>query len=90
VYFAELRNQDMGFIWSLLIGALAGYLANHFMGREKSSVLRNILLGVAGALIGNWVLGLLVDASPSDSLGRLLSATGGAMLLIYIVRAVRK
>lgn len=80
----------MSLIWSLLIGALAGYLANHFMDRTKSSVLRNILLGIVGAFIGDWVLSLLFDADPRGFVGRLLSATGGAMLLIYIVRALRK
>lgn len=79
----------MGLIWGLLIGALAGYLANHFMEREKNSVLRNILLGIAGAFIGDWLLGY-VGIDVDSTLMRFLSATAGAVLLIYIVRAVRK
>lgn len=79
----------MGLIWSLLIGALAGYLANHFMEREKSSVLRNILLGIAGAFIGDRLLGY-IGLDVDSTIMSLLSATAGAVLLIYIVRAIRR
>ena len=36
-----------GFIFSLLIGALAGYIAGRIMGSETSTV-RNIVLGILG------------------------------------------
>jgi len=80
----------MGLIVSLLIGALAGYLANHFMDRDKSSVLMNLLLGIGGAWLGKLVLGLLEMDLPGNWFGRILSATAGAALLIYIVRWIRK
>ena len=38
-----------GFIFSLLIGALAGYIAGRIMGSETSTV-RNIVLGTFHSL----------------------------------------
>lgn len=80
----------MGLIVSLLIGALAGYLANHFMDREKSSLLMNLLLGIGGAWLGGWVFSLLGFGVGSSWIPRIISATAGAALLVYIVRAFRK
>ena len=39
-----------GFIFSLLIGALAGYIAGRIMGSETSTV-RNIVLGILGGFV---------------------------------------
>ena len=36
----------LGFIFSLLVGALAGYIAGRIMGSETST-LRNIVLGLS-------------------------------------------
>ena len=47
-----------GFIFSLLIGALAGYIAGRIMGSETSA-LRNIVLGILGSFVGEFVFGLV-------------------------------
>ena len=80
----------MGLLVSLLIGALAGYLANHFMARDKSSLAMNLLLGIGGAWLGKIVLGSLGMDLSGNWIGRVVSATAGATLLIYIVRMIRK
>ena len=80
----------MGILVSILIGALAGYLANHFMDRDKSSLIMNLLLGIVGAWVGNFVLNLIGMNPDGNWIGRIISATGGAVLLIYIMRWIRK
>lgn len=60
------------------------------MDREKSSLIMNLLLGIGGAWVGNTVLGLLGLDLNSNWVGRIVSATGGAVLLIYLVRWIRK
>ena len=67
----------VGFFASLavgvLIGALAGYLAGRFMGTETSWG-RNILLGVLGSFVGEFLFGLLgIHASGSFSSGMFFS-----------------
>lgn len=79
----------MGLIGSLIIGGVAGWLAGRIMKGEGYGVLMNILLGIVGGLIGGWVFSLLGLATTSI-IGQLICATVGAVLLIFLVRALRK
>jgi uncharacterized membrane protein YeaQ/YmgE (transglycosylase-associated protein family) len=76
----------------LIVGAIAGALARTIMGRRDSPILMDIILGIAGAIIGGFVAGLLgVGPSPTDSgLGlvviNLIIATVGAVILLFVGR----
>ena len=48
----------LNLIWSLVIGALAGWLAGKIM-KDEGSLLRNIILGIVGGWVGGFLLGLL-------------------------------
>ena len=43
----------MGLIWSLILGAIAGFIATGIM-QERSSWIKNILLGIGGDLSADW------------------------------------
>jgi uncharacterized membrane protein YeaQ/YmgE (transglycosylase-associated protein family) len=76
----------------LIVGAIAGALARTIMGRRDSPILMDIVLGIAGAIIGGFVAGLLgVGPKPTDSgLGlvvvNLVIATVGAVILLALGR----
>lgn len=78
----------MGLIWSLIIGGLAGWLAGQFMKGRGYGLLVNILLGLLGGFVGNFVFGL-VGLDATNTLGRIICATVGAVLVIAVARAVR-
>lgn len=68
----------------LTIGALAGWLAGLIMGGEGMGLIVNILVGIAGAAIGDW----LFEAAGIETnglLGALFTATVGAILLLFVV-----
>lgn len=48
----------MGFIFAIIIGGVAGYIADRLMKANNSWVL-NVVLGVVGAAVLNFVLGLV-------------------------------
>ncbi len=74
----------MGWIISLVIGGIVGWLASIIMKTNaQMGVIANVLVGVAGSLLGNWIAGL-VGISPTGFL-RFLVALGGAVLLIFIL-----
>ena len=73
-----------GFIFSLLIGALAGYIAGRIMGSETSTV-RNIALGILGGFVGSSVFGLS-GLSASGMLGEFRVSVVGACICIWIGR----
>ena len=79
----------MGIIAYLIIGALAGWLAGNFMKGSGSGLLMNIIIGIIGAFIGGFVLGLLgIDFG--GFIGTLVTATLGAVILLFILSKVKK
>lgn len=71
----------MGIVVLIIVGIAAGFLATRFMWLE-TDVLTTFAIGVAGALIGGFVLrGLIVMAS---GMAGFVGAVLGAMLLIWI------
>lgn len=78
----------MGLIVYLIIGGIAGWLAGHFMKGKGFGVLRNIIIGIIGSFIGGVGFDLL-GLSATGFIGSVVTATVGAVVLIYIVRLIR-
>lgn len=77
-------------VW-IVVGAIAGWLAGQLMGNREGLV-GNIILGIVGSLVGGFTLSVLgVQAAESGlSLGHILTATFGAVIVIAVVRAIRR
>jgi uncharacterized membrane protein YeaQ/YmgE (transglycosylase-associated protein family) len=77
-----MDDTGVGWIAAIIIGGIAGWLAEQFM-KSNMGMLMNIVLGIVGGLLsvigirfGGWV-------------GYLIAGFIGACLLIFIVRAIR-
>ena len=68
-----------------LLGGLAGWIAEKVM-KFDTGLIMNIVLGVVGAVVGNYVLGLL-GIGLGGLLGQLIVAVAGACVLILAYRA---
>lgn len=73
----------MGWIAFLIIGVLAGWLAEKFMERDHG-LLTNLVVGVIGAYIGGFLFGLLNIPSPTGFIGSLVVAVIGAVILLWV------
>ncbi|MTE00081.1 GlsB/YeaQ/YmgE family stress response membrane protein [Paracoccus sp. YIM 132242] len=81
--------EGFGWIASIILGAIAGWIAEKIM-KTDSGLLMNIILGIVGALIGNFLFDMLIGTSAEGSIvGQLIVAVIGACILIWIVRMVR-
>ncbi len=78
----------MYFIWQIVIGILAGFLAGKIMRGRGYGLLVDLLLGIIGSMLGGLIFSFLGLYS-SGVVGELVVATFGAVLLIYIVRRIR-
>lgn len=76
----------LGWILAIIIGALAGWLAGKIM-HSTHGLLMDIVLGIVGAIIGNFLLMTIFGATMGGIIGQLLVAVVGACLLIAIGRA---
>ncbi|MBV2130436.1 MULTISPECIES: GlsB/YeaQ/YmgE family stress response membrane protein [Arsukibacterium] len=79
----------MNFIAFLIIGALAGWIAGNIMKGKGFGLLGNMLVGIVGAFVGGFLFGLLGLAS-YGFIGSLVTATVGAIVLIYVVSLIKK
>jgi len=73
----------------LAIGAVAGWLAGIIMSGSGYGLLGDIVIGIIGAFIGGFLFGLLGFAAVG-LIGQIISATVGAVVLIFILRLVKK
>ncbi|MEW9835616.1 GlsB/YeaQ/YmgE family stress response membrane protein [Mesorhizobium marinum] len=72
----------VGFFGMLVIGFLAGYVAEKAMNREHG-LLTNILVGIAGSFVGGTLAGVL-GLNYQGFAGNLVVAVAGAILLLWI------
>ena len=79
----------MEFLWFILIGIAAGWLAGQFMKGGGYGLVGDLIVGVVGALLGGWLFGLAGIAA-GGLVGQLVVATIGAMVLILLLRLIKK
>lgn len=89
----------------VLVGAMAGTLAARIMKGDNFGFIVNALLGIAGAVVGGFIFNFLkltpgkgivkivsetfgVDL-PQNLVGMIVSATLGAILILWIARMLR-
>jgi uncharacterized membrane protein YeaQ/YmgE (transglycosylase-associated protein family) len=80
----------MSFIWFILIGLAAGWLAGQVMKGGGYGLLGDLIVGVLGALLGGWLFGVLGIFPGGGRLGSLLVAFIGACILIFLLRLLRR
>ena len=78
----------MDFLWFIIIGIVAGWLAGKIMKGGGFGLVGDLVVGVIGALIGGFLLSLL-QISAGGLIGRLVIATVGAIVLIAIIRKIK-
>ena len=77
-------------IYSILIGALAGWLAGKLMKGGGFGILKNILLGIIGGFVGGWLFKTLQISIFNGFLGDLLQGVIGAVAILFIADLIRK
>ncbi|HYM18890.1 MAG TPA: GlsB/YeaQ/YmgE family stress response membrane protein [Micropepsaceae bacterium] len=79
--------QGFGIIMTIVLGAIAGWIAEKVM-KFNTGLIMNIVLGIVGAVLGNFLLALL-NVSLGGVIGQLIVAVAGACVLILAYRAIK-
>jgi uncharacterized membrane protein YeaQ/YmgE (transglycosylase-associated protein family) len=80
----------MDILISVIIGAVSGWLAGAIMRSKSTGVLLNIILGISGGFVGNWLLGVFDISASSGWKGVIITSTIGAIVLIVAGRMIFK
>src|SRR5436309_8188344 len=83
------RGCEMSFLWFLIVGIIAGFLAGKVMRGTGFGLIGDLIVGVLGALLGGWVFGLLHISLGGGLIGSIIVAFIGAVILIWLVGLIR-
>lgn len=79
----------MEFILFLIIGGIAGWLAGELVKGHGFGLVANILIGIIGSVVGGLLLGLLGLSADGNLIGQLVTATLGAVVLLFVVNKIK-
>jgi uncharacterized membrane protein YeaQ/YmgE (transglycosylase-associated protein family) len=79
----------MNFIWYVLIGLCAGWLAGQLVKGGGFGIVGDIVVGVIGAVLGGYLFSLFGVSTGGGLLGSLVVATIGAIVLLFGIRLVK-
>ena len=82
-----MHDAEVGWIAAIIIGGIAGWLAEQFM-KSDMGMLMNIVLGIVGAAIASAILSIF-GIVLGGWVGYLILGFIGACILIWIVRMFR-
>jgi uncharacterized membrane protein YeaQ/YmgE (transglycosylase-associated protein family) len=75
-------------VWFLLIGLAAGWLAGQLTKGSGFGAVNDMIVGILGAIVGGLLFRLL-GLSATGLVGRLISATIGAVTFLYILSQIK-
>ena len=79
----------MDFLWFILIGLAAGWLAGQLMRGGGFGLVGDIIVGVIGALLGGFLFSTFGLSTGGGLLGSLIVATIGAVVLLFGLRLIK-
>ncbi|MFV0469748.1 MAG: GlsB/YeaQ/YmgE family stress response membrane protein [Dysgonomonas sp.] len=75
---------DLGILWTIIIGVLAGAIAGWLMRGKGFGFIINLIVGLVGSIMGSFIYKLL-GLGTSGVLGLLLMSVIGAAVLLWII-----
>ena len=83
----HLSNESLLVI--VLVGLVAGWLAGTIVRGAGFGLVGDLIIGVVGAFIGDWLLPQLGIHLGTGIISAIINATIGAALLLLVIRLLR-
>ena len=80
----------MGFLYWIVVGLIAGWLAGQVMKGGGYGVVMDIVLGVLGGIVGGWLVEFLGFSPGGGLVPSIVVAFIGAVVLVWITRRIKK
>ncbi|ANH80545.1 hypothetical protein A8C56_05665 [Niabella ginsenosidivorans] len=78
----------MDILWTLLIGAVAGWLGSVIFQGSGLGLIGNIIIGILGSFVGGWLLGKLHISFGSGTIGTILQGALGAVVILFVLNLI--
>jgi uncharacterized membrane protein YeaQ/YmgE (transglycosylase-associated protein family) len=74
----------------LVLGLVAGFIGSKMVNRQGEGLIRDILLGIAGALVGGFLFRMIGGHGVTGfNIYSLLVAVAGSVVVLVVFHAVR-
>lgn len=81
----------MEIVWTLIIGAVAGWLGSQIFRGGSLGLIGNIIVGILGSFVGYWLLGSVLNVSLGGGIiGSILTGAIGAIVILAILNLIFK
>jgi uncharacterized membrane protein YeaQ/YmgE (transglycosylase-associated protein family) len=79
----------MGIVTWIVLGAIAGFLANLLIG-GREGLIGTIILGIVGAIVGGWLAGIFLKIKDPTGINveSIVVSVIGAIIVLAVYRAV--
>ncbi len=75
----------------IIVGGVAGLLAEWLIGGIRVGCIGTVIVGILGAFIGGWLLGVLhISIGAAGLVNNIITAFIGAVVLLFVIRLVRR
>lgn len=81
--------MGVGWITAIVVGGIAGWLAEKFM-KSSMGIIMNIILGIVGSIVANAILGAFGVVVEGGWIAYLVTGFIGAVILIFVGRLIRR
>ena len=79
----------MGILSWVILGGIAGWLGSMVVNRGGEGVLRDIVLGIVGGIVGGWLFSAMGSTGVTGfNLWSLFVAVVGAVIVLVLYHAV--
>ncbi len=79
----------MDLLYTLIIGAVSGWLAGTLFKGQSFGLIGNIIIGIVGGFIGFWLFGKLGISLGSGTISTILTSAAGAIVLLFVAGLFR-
>ena len=84
-----MHMSDESLLLIILVGVAAGWLAGLIMQGTGFGIIGDLVIGIAGAFIGNWLLPQLHIHIGTGLVPAIVNATIGAIVLVFVIALLR-
>src|SRR6476620_2240369 len=85
----QMHMSSESLLVIVVVGVVAGWLAGQIVQGTGFGLIGDLLIGIAGAFVGSWLLPQLNVHLGEGIVAAIANATIGAMILLIVIRAVR-
>jgi uncharacterized membrane protein YeaQ/YmgE (transglycosylase-associated protein family) len=81
----------MGIIAWIILGAIAGFIANMLMGNREGLVM-TVVLGIVGAVVGGWLAGTVLGVADVTGINieSIVVSVIGAVIVVAVFQAFQR